>query len=257
MKEIWSQLVRLYYLVRHELGTYKGSLRFFLLQTVLLIIPIYITVVKWESGWIWGLLYLIVVLVARKEAYNPKHMQIARDGYSNRKANLAAAIFQIGSDFSSTITDKDRLRASALDMIVSYVRGFRSDETHTRIFTCLLTRDSSTQKIQVNLRDTVSAGKRRTNSVYDCSGMLAERCFLLKEVQITGNVKKDFPDTPSGKEYNSILCIPIYNKEGDAVVAVVSVDSTEYYHFDTRWHELYTNLLPYIALISITYWEEH
>ena len=232
-------------------------MRFFVLQTILLLIPIYITVVKWELGWVWALLYLVVVFVARKEAYNPKHMQIARDGYSARKAHLAAAIFQMGSDFSNQIADKDRLRATALDMIVSYVRGFRSDESHTRIFTCLLTRNPETRKIRVSLRDTVSSGKRKNNTEYDCEGMLVERCFLLKEVQITGNVKKEFPGTPSGKEYNSILCIPVYDKEGGSVVAVISVDSTEYYHFDTRWHELYTNLLPYIALISITYWNEH
>jgi len=258
MNEIATQFIRLYHLIRHELGTYRGSLRFFLFQTILLAIPIYVTVVKWDLGWIWVVSYVALVFLARKETYNPKHMQIARDGYSARKAALAAAIFQIGVDVRPAISDKDRLRSHALDMIVSYVRGFRSDDSHTKIFSCLLTLNPDTHKIQVKLRDNISSKKRESYTEYDCSGMLAERCFLLKEIQVTGNVKREFPVTPSGKEYNSILCIPIFSRNSAAdVVAVVSIDSTEYYHFDTRWHELYTNLFPYIALIAISYWDEH
>lgn len=256
MSDIKMEIARLYYLVRHELGFYKGTLRFFLFKTIAVVIPVVVTLLTWKYGVVWLVVYLIALLMCRREEYSPKHMQVSKDGYAGRKALLASAIFELGNCVNFASVDKERLRAHALDMIVSYVRGFRSDVDKTKIFSCLLIRNEKIRKISVLMRDTDSSRKRRINISYDCDGMLAEKCFILKDVQVTGDVKKDYPNTQTGKEYNSILCVPIYRRDpNQGVAAVVSIDSTERYHFDTRSCELYTNIMPYIALISVTFWD--
>lgn len=256
MDKILVEIKRLYYLIRHELGFSRGTLSLYIFKTIIIVIPVLVTLITWKYGLLLVLSYLIALFISRKEEYSPKHMQLSKDGYIGRKGLLTSALFELGDAVNLEKIDNDRLRAHALDMIVSYVRGFRSDIYKTKIFACLLSYDEQNEKIKVMLRDTDSSKKRPHSVEYDAGGMLAQKCFKLRSIQFTGNVKEYYPTTPCGKEYNSILCVPIFSKDGTRkILAAVSIDSTEMYHFDKCSNELYTYLMPYIALISITFWE--
>lgn len=254
MFNIKGELKRFYYLVRHELGFPKGTLTLFILKVIVIVIPLLYTIAKWHYGWILLVGYLVLIVVTRREDFSPKHVQLVKDGYKGRKGIFASVIGELSKGVDFGKVDKGLVRQHALDMIVSYTRGYRSDVQKTKIFTCLLVQENGGKDIHVLMRDTDSAKKRGLDAVYPAKGMLAQKCFSLKDVQFTGDVKTDYPGTPVGKEYNSVLCVPMLGPETQCeVLAVVSIDSTEPYHFDKCVSDLHTALMPYLALIEMTF----
>ena len=67
---------------------------------------------------------------------------------------------------------------------------------------------------------------------------------------VTGDLYGEYPGTPPGKAYKSILVIPVY-RDGE-VVGAVSIDSSRRYHFDLDASNLVEYLMPYVALLAWT-----
>lgn len=249
-----SEIRRLYSLGRHALGFPKGTLTFFIVKLLVVLIPLVYTIKNWKYG-IWLLLgYLGLLLISRKEEFSPKQVKLVRDGYKGRKAQFAAAISEIAKGVDFGKVDKRMVRQYALDMIVSYTRGYHNDGEKAKIFSCLMVKENGGKSIRVLLRGEDSARQGKSGTVYPTEGMFAAKCFALRDIVYVGDIKAEYADTPVGKKYNSVLCLPILGPEPDhSIYAVVSIDSTEYYHFDRCASDLQTALLPYLALIELTF----
>lgn len=254
MKSVGSEIKRLYSLGKHALGFPTGTLIYFAINLAVVLIPFVYTIKNWRYGA--GLLtaYLVLLLISRREAFSPKQVRLVKDGYNGRKAKFTAVINELSKGVDFGRVDKRMVRQYALDMIVSYTRGYRHDGEKTKIFSCLMTQEDGGKNIRVLLRGQDSVRSGEIDIVYSAKGMLAAKCFALKDIQVEGDIKENYPDTKVGKQYNSVLCLPILGPAPDYdIYAVVSIDSTEFYHFDTCAGELHTGLMPYLALISMTF----
>lgn len=205
----------------------------------------------WDKAWLWLILYLLSVLFIRKRDLSPANMQFQQQGYAQRKAHLAAAILLLGDKIQKaglSADEKKEIRKHALDAIVSYVRVYLSDLKETKIFANLLIEDGA--DIVVVQRD--SACKRDTIVKYPKADLLAWQAFQTATTVGCGDIKHVFPTTQHGKPYNSVLVIPLLEAAGRRVIGAVSIDSSEFFHFNTYENGLETSLLPYTQLLITT-----
>lgn len=210
----------------------------------------------WEHSWLWLVLYLLCVFYIRRRDLSPANIQFQREGYVQRKGNLAAAILILDGKARSgaglTEDEKQRVRKHALDAIVSYVRVCLSDPNETKIFANLLQEDGA--DLVILQRD--SACRRDgVGSHYPKHEMLAWQAIESGTTVGYGDIRHAYPSTPHGKPYNSVLVIPLTqaNAAGRTrVVGAVSIDSSEMFHFNTYENTLETSLLPYTQLLTAT-----
>jgi hypothetical protein len=209
----------------------------------------------WRYGLAVSLLYLLLLLLIKKNELSPQNMQFVRQGYAKRKADFTAALMVLGDEFRKhNLSDdsKDKIRGYALGLISSYVRGHRSDTKEVKIFASLLVEQTDT--IRVLHRS--STGKAVHDESFLKTTMLATRAFAESQVVWSGDIKSDYPDTAVGKSYNSVMVVPIFPVNSPSAnprpIGAVSIVSSEPYHFDTYTDELETHLMPYVKLLSIT-----
>jgi hypothetical protein len=216
-----------------------------LLELVPILAPVVVLGVKG------GILYTAVIMAARAlKAWNhasPAHMQLLRRNYGERKLKLYALLQDMQRRTELDLPGIERFQKEALDLIANYVRDHRADYKRTQIYVNLLVEDGN--DLVVVRRD---EPHRARSARYPKQGMLAWKVLQAGDALTTGNVYADFPETPAGKPYRSILALPIVVETERTTVGVVSIDSSRPYHFESDFLNLVKGLMPYVALLAWT-----
>jgi hypothetical protein len=201
------------------------------------------------KGLTWSIPYFAVwCLVGIYNAYNsliPANMKPLQKNYLARKLRHYKAIRLMEQRDTMTANEVRQFQEEVLHLIASYTRDHCGDTAGTQVFANLLIEEGD--HLRVVARDQAHREHSTTHRKQDT---LAYQVFQTGEPQATGDVYVDFPNTPAGKPYNSILAIPV--RFGDAIVGVVSVDSSRKYHFDPDPVILTTYLAPYVGLLGWT-----
>lgn len=132
-----------------------------------------------------------------------------------------------------------------LEIIANHVRAIRYDRAEEKIFSSLLVEHDS-KHLQVIARS--KSEERRDRPTYKKSDMLVWTSMTQRRAMASGDIFVDFPNTSAGKAYKSVLVIPIFYN--DEVIAALSIDSSEPYHFTGKEEEINTRLLSYTVLLK-------
>ncbi len=94
-----------------------------------------------------------------------------------------------------------------------------------------------------------STNERPIDISYPKEGMLAWDAIKRKQVQVTGDVSKEFEGFAS-RPYKSVISFPIIVKE--RAIAALNIDHALPFLFDERELLFQTNLRPYLRLIALS-----
>jgi hypothetical protein len=178
---------------------------------------------------------------------SPAHMQLLRRNYGERKLKLYTLLQDLQRTQPLTPDEVGRFQQEALALIANYVRDHRADRAGTLIYVNLLVEDGD--DLVVVARD---QPHRDRSARYPKSLMLATHALVTQQAATVGDVYVDFPDTPTGKPYRSIMVVPVVLEAERRAVGVVSIDSSQPYHFETDFKGLVTALMPYACLLAWT-----
>lgn len=131
-----------------------------------------------------------------------------------------------------------------LQVITDHIRTFRYDREEEKIF-CSIMLEYDVNKLKVIARNEHGA---RGYPTYKKADMQAWTTMTHKKVIGSGNIYIDFPATPANKPYKSVLTIPIFY-DNDCI-AVLSIDSSEPYHFTGVEETINTRVLSYAVLLK-------
>jgi hypothetical protein len=204
---------------------------------------------KWTYGALGTFVWVVTAFMKIRNNLAPRHLQLVQKKRIERQMlhNRLVEAMQQMLLVAGPIGDERRYDfcVEVLQLITSYVRSHRSDEHGTMIHANLLgERDGQWVVIARDERHRLDAPMpAREHS-------LAWQAYVSGEAKVTGDVYEDCPGTPEGRPYRSILAIPVYH--GQRPVAVVTIDSTRRYHFDSDRNNLVLDLNPYVALLGWT-----
>ncbi len=131
-----------------------------------------------------------------------------------------------------------------LKVITDHIRTFRYDREEDKIF-CSLLLEYDADQLKVIARNESGA---RGYPTYKKTDMQAWTTMTHKKVIGSGDIFIDFPSTPANKPYKSVLTIPIFY-DNDCI-AVLSIDSSEPYHFTGVEETINTRVLSYTVLLK-------
>lgn len=239
------------FIAKHYAWTSLRSLRWWFLVALTLVQvgAIASPLIRLKVGWhefvvSFGVLLLTQALKNWKEN-QPKHRHIVDRNYDERKLALYKLIHAIQDRHLMLPPQIAEFQRDALALIASYVRDHRRDWKEPTIFANLLQEEGD--HFVVIARD---QEHRHGRARYPKRGMLAAKALDQGSPVLTGDVYRDYPDTPPGKGYCSVLAIPLH-RDGE-VVGVISIDSSQKFHFDIDGPKLVDYLRPYIALLAWT-----
>lgn len=256
----WPQLrydaKKWFYVLWHQFSLSPfgfGTIFNFVINTGIVLFPV---LIAYRNGWPYALhfflIYLLMLALKRKRDFSPENSTLRREGSAERKIYVAAAVMLLdtrmrtGTPLNSA--DKDHIRGHALDAIVSFVRSHRSDIDQVKIFANLLVEKGDNLVI---LRRDSACG--RELGEYPKAGLLAARALDRGTICGSGLIRHEFPATPGDKPYQSVLVIPILPlARNERPLGVVSIDSSEPFHFNTHENTLETALMPYTRLLALT-----
>jgi len=157
-----------------------------------------------------------------------------------RKVSTALVIDRIfkGINRNSGCTEEELndIRREILICITEHVRQFQKDLSGVKIYANLLVEVDKDTLCVIARTSPRKKGKQYQKKSLKCSSV-----FESGEIVVCGNAKKY---TVRNINYNSFVAYPITDLEG-AILAVVTVDSTERHHFDGEFQALETTLRPY------------
>ena len=169
--------------------------------------------------------------------------------FERNSAERSATLYRVVADLQRredlTAAEVERFRSDVLVYIAQYVRDHRRDSGSPTIFANLLIAEGDDLVVIARDRE-----HRTPLARYRKDGMLAWSVIATGQVQFTGDVQRDSPETAVGKPYSSILVIPVLYRK--MIVGAVSIDSPSRYHFDLEWRELTDHLAPYVAMLGWT-----
>jgi hypothetical protein len=164
---------------------------------------------------------------------------------AERSATLYRALTDLQRREELTGEEVQRYQRDVLGYIAQYVRDHRRNSGTPTIFANLLVVEGDELVVVARDRE-----HRVTRARYPKLRMPAWEAMETGLVQLTGDVRADYPGMAAGRPYNSILAIPVYHR--GQRVAAVSIDSSNRYHFDLDWRELVDHLAPYVAMLGWT-----
>jgi hypothetical protein len=141
-------------------------------------------------------------------------------------------------------TGKREILEDILDIVTDHVRAFRYDRVGEKIF-CSLLIEYDNEQLKVICRN---RGERSGSPLKKKANMQAWVSMTTMRTIECGNILLDFPNAPANLPYKSVLTIPLVYE--DKSIAVLSIDSSEPYHFSGEAERINTSLLPYITLIK-------
>ncbi len=199
----------------------------------------------WRQAIVSGGILLAMQLFKKFRENSPKNMQVVERNYLDRKLRLYELVHQLQQRELMTPPEVARFQRKALELIAAYVRDHRRDQARPTIFANLLAEEGDELVVIARDRD-----HRAGHARYAKKDMLAGTVIAEGIPVVTGDLYGEYPGTPPGKAYKSILVIPVY-RDGE-VVGAVSIDSSRRYHFDLDASNLVEYLMPYVALLAWT-----
>jgi len=149
----------------------------------------------------------------------PANMKLVRYDYDARKLLHHRLVQKMMRAASMSPNEIAEFQQDALQLVVAYVRAHRADRKGTAIFANLLIEDGDEMVVVARNqehREPLSRQSKMTS--------LAWNALKSGDIMVTGDVYDDYPETPPGKPYWSVLAIPV--RLGYDTVAVVCVDSS-------------------------------
>jgi hypothetical protein len=176
-----------------------------------------------------------------------KNMQLVAHGYNERKVQFQTLLAEAQEWYLKPPSPEQRQQfaSRALHLVADYVRDHRARFGSRRILANLMVRDGNELVVIARSDHGVRAVPQRY-SPDKCA--LVWKAFETSAAQVTGDLYQDFPDTTPGKKYASILVLPVWF-EG-RVIAAVSVDSEEKFHFNPDFDDLQVHVAPYVQLLA-------
>lgn len=238
------------FIAKHYAWTSVRSWRWWL-QVVLLLMQIGILL---QPIWALGVksygfsfvAFIGITIAKRWKDTAPQNRKVVARNYDERKLRMYTLVHAIQQHELMTGPEIVQFQRDTLELIAAYVRDHRLDwSSKPTIFANLLVEDGA--DLVVVARD---SEHRSTPARYPKDKMLAWTALTTGEAAVTGDVCRDFPETSRDRSYRSILAVPVH-RDGQ-VVGVVSIDSSQPFHFDLSAAELDTHLKPYVALLAWT-----
>lgn len=207
----------------------------------------------WKLGWSYGVVgtvgWAITAMLKIRSNLAPRHLEHVKQKRVERQFLHYRVVEKMQLLLLSRDTvGQERLyefREEVLQLIVSYVRSHRSDESGTMIFANLLAEQDGAWAVLARDR------RHRLNAPrVPKEHSLAWQAYTSGEDKVTGDVYLEYPESPPGRSYRSILAIPVFM--GKKVVGVVTIDSSRKYHFDSDRRNLVHDLNPFVSLLGWT-----
>ncbi|HKR66645.1 MAG TPA: hypothetical protein VJZ00_23160 [Thermoanaerobaculia bacterium] len=204
-----------------------------------------------RTGWLLiGAYILGNVLKARKQLL-PQYQRKAQENYFERKTQFAGILQRMVT--WERERDGHGFQRDCLDLIANYVRSWHFDIGARVIFANLFVLDTTnSQRVKVIARDRERVFQaRQVPTVCDKNEVAVAECFVSKDIKIVDDLSIEYPNTPP-KAYRSILGVPLLSLDGQQVVGVLSIDSSEVCHFRKVSRELVWSLQPYIKALEFS-----
>lgn len=203
----------------------------------------------YEKGLAQGIAHTMLALIlaggrARRYAA-PRDMQLVEHEYLTRKGRLYSLLKKLMYRERMSATEVTLFQEETLQLIASYVRGFRADLRGTEIFTNLVIEDGDDLVVVARDRD-----HRQPAARYPKADMVAWEAIQTGEAAVVGDLQAQIPHVGAKKRYRSILSVPIFGPQG--VVGAVSIDSLRPHDFDSECDKLVSGLAPYVCLLGWT-----
>lgn len=205
--------------------------------------------IKWSSPF-YSLLVVAGILIAKTSFVvrdmRPKNKQIIQRGFTERKLALAKLLHTAQQWYKNPPSDRElqEFRNDALALAANYVRDHRSRYGSKTIVANLLVRDGADGVRVIGRSD---PGRPLQRYAADERKLVWE-VLETGNPKLTGDVYADFPTPRTDRKYCSILVLPVWFQ--GHVVAAVSIDSEDKWHFHIDYVDLQTNLAPYVQLIA-------
>jgi hypothetical protein len=205
------------------------------------------------TAWMYPILVSQVMalnVIKSLKEFKPMTWLRARDDHTKRNIGFGNVIKRLTL---SEGADPHEIQRDCLYLIANYVRSWRRDEYAKKIFANLLVEDpSDDSRLVVIARDHELFSNRRVGKKYLKTERAVAECFETQTLCVVGDAAVEYPDSHREAEYRSILGIPLRDIDSGRVLGVLSIDSSEPFHFSIDAKELETNLQPYIAAIEST-----
>jgi hypothetical protein len=214
-----------------------------LLQVSSIVVPIFRAGIQTGIASL-GLFFLSWFVRSWRDGRRPNIKMFERNA-AERSATLYRVVTALQRREEMTADEVATYQRDVLRYIAQFVRDHRRNSGIPTIFANLLVVDGEDLVVVARDRE-----HRVTMARYPKRPMLAWVSLETGLVQLTGDLRRDYPETAVGKPYVSILVIPLFYK-GERV-GVVSIDSSSRYHFDLDWRELVDHLAPYVAMLGWT-----
>ena len=252
-------LRRLYYTTIHRFAkqpfTWSETLAHVLI-VLLWISPILLNqYITWQHKRQFGVgfvaMYLFLNFLRSWRDFRPMIWLKARDDHAERNIGFARLLrlLATGSAYDAKRHD---FQTECLYLIANYVRSWRRDIGAKKIFANLLVIDHDRPDvIEVVARDREGVfDARPMNTPRQITALRIGECVATGRRCVVGDLTLESPG--SDEPYRSILGIPLKRWSDGTVIGVLSIDSSEPFHFDTDAQTLETNLQPYIVALEAT-----
>lgn len=257
-KGTWIALKRGFFINYYRLTSLPASWKDWCLRTLaysLVLAPPVIFL--WQKRHDLSMLYVVVsVAGVMLNGYLKLKPEFAnRFFYITTGTNIEiAAVIRSAYNEMKTGGDRKELQQRLLVVIAAYVRSLRHDVKGTKIYANLLilSKSDSERVIVLGRSHPLVAGDERAEHKLD--QMAVRQCFVLGTSKEVGDIWVEFPKTDRTKRYRSILGIPLKSvmSATPQVLGVLSIDSSEPYHF-AKWEKQLINVLrPLLTLLELT-----
>ena len=196
-------------------------------------------------------LYLVMNFIRAWRDFRPLIWLKAREDHAERNIGFASLIRMLANGAAQKSKRHD-FQTECLYLIANYVRSWRRDIGAKKIFANLLIIDRRRpHEIKVVARDREGVfDARLLNTPRDLDSLRIAECVATGARCVVGDLSLESPGAV--EPYRSILGIPLKRWNDGAVIGVLSIDSSEPFHFDTDAQTLETNLQPYIVALEAT-----
>ncbi|MEE9338597.1 MAG: hypothetical protein V3U87_10985 [Methylococcaceae bacterium] len=137
------------------------------------------------------------------------------------------------------------IRQRLLSCIVDTVRAYRNDLPGSKIYSNLLIPDGEDLIVSIRNAPDRANGTRYKKSKLACSIVLTS-----KKPMYHGDINSI---TERDLSYKSFMAIPVLDYTQTECLAIVTIDSAEFHHFDEIYESFDTLLSPYITTITTTF----
>jgi hypothetical protein len=251
----------------------RGILRLLVISILAAVIP---ALRAWSSGGFDTHLFFSILFVAfaatmllnfvntnsrLRDFFSPK---AGRRWLFERKAAQAGIIKRINVSLASGKAPSkeavSRMLQDILDVIVVHVRDYRGSHSDRKreVFANLLVKTGE-DEMTVIIRDAMSHDvqyKRQTPKSYVKSALACGWAMDQGRPISVGMLSEQYPETATGKPYQSILALPLFRTEDDVPYGCISIDCSRPYFFqsftpDQAENDMENSLQPYLQLITL------